>query len=259
MCALAGVPLLLLPVRQWNFPAVDAERYGFYFVAPAAFALAALAADARRSCARLALLLALACLAPTLHTTHALFTGPSGPDRGARLLLDGGAYRGWRTPRENQPFASLVRDELLRERRAPDEAVELLVAEYAWHTLHFALRPHRIYPVDVTKTAYTHAPGARVFYLLFCREVFAPGYTPANEPEANEALRARMRAPRLVRRRDDSRGNCLTERYEAGPQMSTGTRVRGISSARTSAGSYRCLRRPTPTARGGQRPRSGSA
>lgn len=216
-CALAGVPVLLLPVRQWNLPAVDAERYGFCFVAPAAFALAALACDARRTYARLALPLALACLAPTLRTARALYAGTAGPDRGAWLLLDGGAYRGWRTPRERRPFAELVRDELSRERRTPGEAVELLVADYAWHTLHFALRPHGIYPVDVTKIAYAHSPGARVFYLLFCREAFAPGYTPANEPAANEALRARMRAPRLVRRFDNPRGDCLAELYEGSP------------------------------------------
>ncbi|MDB4932386.1 MAG: Dolichyl-phosphate-mannose-protein mannosyltransferase, partial [Myxococcaceae bacterium] len=56
LVALIGLPLMLAPMRQWHMPSVDAERYGFALLAPAALLVASLAATRWRALAAAAVL-----------------------------------------------------------------------------------------------------------------------------------------------------------------------------------------------------------
>lgn len=83
--ALSALPLLLAPMRQWAHALVDAERYGFVLLAPAALLVASLAATRLRWIA-LAAVLALA-LGPTRRGALWFLRG-GGPDRGVFLDRD---------------------------------------------------------------------------------------------------------------------------------------------------------------------------
>lgn len=94
--AVVGLPLLLLPARTWWLPTIDAERYSFIVLAPAAlvFGCALQSAGRPRAAAGLVAVPVAAALAALIfHATHT-----SRPDCGL-YAQDGGGWRGVRALR----------------------------------------------------------------------------------------------------------------------------------------------------------------
>ena len=188
--ALVGTPLLLAPARTWNLPAVDADRYLFTLVAPLALALGLLAESPSRG-RRLAVVAALSLLsAQTLRWANDLLRG-GGRDRGAWLLADGGAYRGWRTPRERVALPVLIRREVDRLRGR--ERALVVVSDYAFHPQHFADAAGGARVVDVAKFPLPERAGWLHVFVRWSPGLFVEGYAPREWVDRDRALGALMR------------------------------------------------------------------
>lgn len=191
--ALVGLPLLLAPMRQWHMPAVDAERYGFVLLAPAALLVASLASTRWRPIA-LAAVLALA-LGPTRRAARWFLWG-GGPDRGVFLEHGGAGGRRWKVTARDEA----VVDQIIAAADALGGGgpVTVVTADYVFHPLYFANvgHGHRLAELDVAPLA--TLPGDRVLFVRWADGVFAPGFRPRADVLANEALTARMRAPDLT-------------------------------------------------------------
>ncbi|MEZ4406115.1 MAG: hypothetical protein R3A52_06550 [Polyangiales bacterium] len=189
--ALIGTPLLLAPARTWNLPAVDAERYLFTLVAPLALALGLLAESPSRG-RRLAVALSLALFtAQTVRGANDLLRG-GGRDRGAWLLSDGGAYRGWRTPREREALPVLIRREVDRIRGR--ERAVVVVSDYAFHPQHFVdATGGGARVIDVAKFPLPERPGWLHVFVRWSPGLFAEGYAPREWLDRDRALGALMR------------------------------------------------------------------
>ncbi len=193
--SLVALPLVLARGRAWHLPTIDAERYGFVLVAPFALLLGSLAQSRRRAESALAFA-ALACVlalgtAPLAYGSLAL----GGPDRGLDVRDDGGAYRGHR--------ASIERGEPLAEQvvaavraHALGSPALLVYRDYAFHPVGLAM--YRDDPAGVLRRARAVPAqlreGERVYALAWAPEAFAPEYAPRAFVEANDALRAMVRA-----------------------------------------------------------------
>lgn len=191
--ALLGLPLLLAPMRQWHMPSVDAERYGFALLAPAALLVASLAAT-RLRCIALAAVLALA-LGPTRRGALWFLRG-GGPDRGVFLDRDGAGGRRWKvTARDVAVVDQIIAEASALGGGAP---VTVVTADYVFHAIYFANRDrgHRI--VELNIAPLTLHPGDRVLFVRWSDGVFATTFWPRDDVSANAALTARMRAPDLI-------------------------------------------------------------
>jgi len=189
LVALIGAPVLLAPARPWNLPAIDAERYLFAVLAPFAIVLAGLAEDRARRVRWLAIAFVAYTIIPTVRIAHGLFAGGAA-DRGIYTLRGGGAYRGWRAPREHTAVAWLIRHEVLSHARG--QAATILVADYAFHPIHFVNALSGVPTTDVTKFPAPRRPGGHFYFVLWSEGLFAPEFHPTREAEANRALRRRM-------------------------------------------------------------------
>ncbi len=187
--ALVVTPVILAPARPWQLRAIDTERYLFALLGPFALLLGALAESPRRAVRLAAVALAAYFAVPTGRIAWGLARG-GGPDRGIYVLDGGGAYRGWRTPRELVAVPWLIQrevDQVMHGRTAT-----ILLTDYAFHTIHF-VNAETAYPtVDVTKFPPANRPGERFFFVLWDDALFAAGFQPAREVRANRALRERM-------------------------------------------------------------------
>ncbi len=187
--ACAGVPLLLVPARAWSMPVIDADRYGFALVAPVALAAGAMVSSRARLVA-LAYVAWLACV--TAGVAHHFARGGGG-DLGLFAARGGGRYRGWQAPRERRPLPDMIRDAALAEARG--EPLVIAYGDYAFHAVRFSLA------VRGNDAGLTHsfqrvaAPrGRRVLFVVWSDAAFAPGFEPASVPEANRALRERIKS-----------------------------------------------------------------
>jgi len=190
--ALVGLPLLLAPARPWNLPAIDAERYGFIVVAPFVLSLAALAERTDRARHLLPVALVATCLLPTLRGVWFFARGGSS-DRGAYTLAGGGGYRGWKVAREREALSVLLRRELDGLRAGAPAT--FVVADYAFHPLHFVNAEGGVPTVDVTKFPLPVRPGELHGFVRWSDGLFAPGFTPRAAREDNERLTALLRSP----------------------------------------------------------------
>lgn len=220
---LVGMPVLLAPARPWQLPAIDADRYLFILLVPFAFLLGALAEGGLRRERVAAWLFALYLFVPTARIGGSFLWG-GGQDRGIYTLQGGGGYRGWRTPRELRPAATLLREEALRV--AAGEPATILVTDYAFHPLHFVNAERGFPTVDVFKFPAPDRPGGRFFFVLWSEGLFAPGYHPRRDVDWSNTLRARMHAQfeqvSLVRRFVQPDGTPLFELW-TGRQPSRAT------------------------------------
>ena len=213
--ALVGLPLLLAPMRQWHMPSVDAERYGFVLLAPAALLVASLAATRLRWIA-LAAALALA-LGPTRRGAVWFLRG-GGPDRGVFLDRDGAGGRRWKVT----ALDVAVVDQIIAEASALDGGarVTVVTADYVLHPIYFANAAHGHRIVELNLAPLSPRPGERMLFVRWSDGVFARGFWPRADVLANEALTARMRAPdltglRLVRALRQPDGEALIELWTA--------------------------------------------
>jgi hypothetical protein len=196
--ALVGMPLLLAPARPWNLPAVDAERYVFAVLAPFALVLGALAEKGTRAWAAALGFAGYLLVSPTARVAYGLLAG-GGMDHGYYLLRGGGGFRGWKSAQERVALPWLIQREV--DRVARRQPATILVADYAFHTLHFANAETPYPTVDVAKFPVPSRPGTRFFFVLWSEGIFAPGFDPAQVVDWNARLRARMLAEfREVRR-----------------------------------------------------------
>ena len=190
--ALVGLPLLLAPARPWNLPGVDAERYGFIVVAPFALALGALAERATAARHLAAAALVVAALVPTARGVWFFARGGS-TDRGSYTLAGGGGYRGWKVAREREALPVLIRREVDRARAG--RPATIVVADYAFHPLHFVNAGGGSPTVDITKFPLPERPGELHVFVRWSEGLLAPGFTPRDPVDGNERLVALLRSP----------------------------------------------------------------
>ncbi len=213
--ALVGLPLLLAPMRQWHMPAVDAERYGFVLLAPAALLVASLAATRLRWIA-LAAVVALA-LGPTRRGAEWFLYG-GGPDRGVFLDHDGAGGRRWKvTARDVSVVDQIIAEASSLDGGAP---VTVVTADYVFHAIYFANAAHGHRVVELNLAPLSLRSGERLLFVRWADGLFAPGFWPRTDVLANEALTARMRAPdltelRRVRTLRQPDGEALVELWTA--------------------------------------------
>jgi hypothetical protein len=196
--ALLGLPLLLAPARPWNLPAIDAERYGFIVVAPFALALGALAERVNTARHLAAVALVVTALLPTARGVWFFARGGS-PDRGFYTLAGGGGYRGWKVAREHVALPTLIRGEVERARGA--RPATLVVADYAFHPLHFVNAAGGSPTVDLMKFPLPERPGELHVFLRWSDGLFAPGFTPRDWIDGNERLTALLHSATFVGQR----------------------------------------------------------
>ncbi len=212
LVALVVTPLILAPARPWQLRAIDSERYLFALLAPAALLLGALAESPRRVVRIAVIATCVYFTVPTSRIAYGLAAG-GGPDRGIYVLDGGGAYRGWRTPRELVAVPWLIQREV--EALMHGQRATIFVADYAFHPIHFVNAETNYPTVDVTKFEPAHRPGERTFFVIWDEALFAPGYRPTRDITWNRALRARMNsgfdAVRMVRRFVQPNGSPLFE------------------------------------------------
>lgn len=210
--SLVGLPVLLAPARTWNLPAIDAERYLFTVLAPFFIVMGAAAERGRRRWLTTLGIAGYLLFGPTARAAHAFIAG-GGPDSGAYLLLGGRGYRGWKVTRERRAVPWLIQQEVDRvARRTP---ATILVADYAFHPVHFA-NVETPYPtVDIAKFPMPSRPGERFFFVLWSDGLLAPGFSPSWVVEWNRRLRREMHQKfeqvRLVRRFVQPDGSPLFE------------------------------------------------
>jgi len=190
--ALVGLPLLLAPARPWNLPGVDAERYGFVVVAPFALALGALAERVTAARHLAAVALVVTALLPTARGVWFFARGGSA-DRGSYTLAGGGGYRGWKVARERVSLPVLIRREVDRARAG--RPATIVVADYAFHPLHFVNVEGGSPTVDVTKFPLPERPRELHVFVRWSEGLFAPGFTPRDSIDGNERLTALLRSP----------------------------------------------------------------
>ncbi len=212
---LLGLPLLLAPMRQWNLPSVDSERYGFVLLAPAAMLAASLASGRARALATVAVL-GLA-LGPTARAARWFLHG-GGPDHGLFTADGGGSGRRWKVTPVDVP----VVEQILRAADAIGDGrpVTVYSADYVFHPLYFAnaSRPHRL--VEPAVRPLMLQPGEPVLFVRWADAVFAPDAHLAADLAAQRDLTARMHAPdveglRLLRTLRQPDGEDLVELWVA--------------------------------------------
>ena len=213
--ALVGLPLLLAPMRQWHMPSVDAERYGFVLLAPAALLVASLAATRLRWIA-LAAVAALA-LGPTRRGAEWFLHG-GGPDRGVFLDHDGAGGRRWKvTARDVSVVDQIIAEASSLDGGAP---VTVVTADYVFHAIYFANAAHGHRVVELNLAPLSTHSGEPLLFVRWADGVFARSFWPRTDALANEALTRRMRAPdltelRLVRTLRQPDGEALVELWSA--------------------------------------------
>ncbi|MBI5518072.1 MAG: glycosyltransferase family 39 protein [Deltaproteobacteria bacterium] len=190
-----GLAVLLAPLRQWHLPSVDAERYGFVVLGPAALVFAL--ASERVNAVWGALCVALAAQG-SLRAAR-FFAGGGSPDRGVFTALGGGGSRRWKVCQEHEALPGLLVEAAWAA--AGRRPAVLVVADYVFHPLHFANRHRHHTLVDASWQAIPEGGGTYVF-VLWSPGVFAPGFAPRAMPEANARLRLELeRGPWRDRRR----------------------------------------------------------
>jgi hypothetical protein len=216
--ALVGMPAVLAPVRNWNLPAADAQRYLFAVLAPFVLLVGALAEGARGRWVAGALALYLLAV-PTARAAHFFLAGGS-TDHGAYTLLGGGGYRGWKVARQRAPLPELIHDEV--DRLAGARPAMIVMADYAFHPLHFAnlARHGNHWPHDVAKAPLPVQHGWLHVFVLWSDGVFGRGFHPRDWVRLNDQLRARMHSDdytglRFVRRFVQPDGEPLLELWAA--------------------------------------------
>jgi hypothetical protein len=192
--AFVGLPLVLAPARPWNLPAIDAERYGFVVLAPFALCLGALAERSRRARIVVAGALLLFAATPTARLGE-YFVHRGSPDRGFYTLAGGGGYRGWKITREPVALPVLLRREVDRVRGS--EPAQIVVADYAFHPLHFVNAEGGSPTTDILKFSLTPRPGVLHAFVLWSDGLFAPGFAPRDSIDGNAQLGALMRSSRF--------------------------------------------------------------
>ena len=193
--ALVGLPLLLAPARPWNLPGVDAERYGFIVVAPFALALGSLAERGTVARHLAVVALVVSALLPTARGVWFFARGGS-PDRGSYTLAGGGGYRGWKVAREREALPVLIRREVDRARAG--RPATIVVADYAFHPLHFVNAEGGSPTVDVTKFPLPERPGELHVFVRWSAGLLAPGFTPRDPVDGDERLAALLRSPEFA-------------------------------------------------------------
>lgn len=183
--ALVGLPVLLAPARSWNLPAVDAERYLFTVVSPLFFAVALLA-ERRATVHRFFVCFSLSLWVFNTARGAGDFLYGGGADRGEWLLRDGGAYRGWRMPREREALPVLVRREVERVRGRGRALV--VVSDYAFHPLHFTDADGGATVVDIAKFPLPERPGWTHVFVRWSPGLFAENFTPTAWLDRDRAL-----------------------------------------------------------------------
>jgi hypothetical protein len=194
LTAILGLALALAPLRQWHLPSVDAERYGFVVLGPAAL-LVALASE------RIDTVWGVLCVAISAQGSGraaCFFARGGSPDTGVYTALGGGGGRRWKVSKVPQALPELLVEEAWRA--AGGRPATVLVADYVFHPLHFANRHRGHTLVDVSFQAVPDGPGTYVF-VLWSPGLFAPGFSPREMPEANARLRALLERGRFARRR----------------------------------------------------------
>ncbi len=190
--ALVGLPLLLAPMRQWHMPSVDAERYGFVLIAPAALLVASLAGSRLRWVA-VAAVAALA-LGPTRRGAEWFCRG-GGPDRGLFLTRDGAGGRRWKVTAHD----IAVVDQIIAtaDTLGVGARVTVVTADYVFHPIYFANIGHGHRLIEINGTPLPLRSGERLLFVRWSDGVFAPTFWPRADVIANDALTARMHAPDL--------------------------------------------------------------
>ena len=213
--ALVGLPLLLAPMRQWHMPSVDAERYGFVLLAPAALLVASLAGGRLRLVA-VAAVAALA-LGPTRRGAEWFWRG-GGPDRGVFLTRNGAGGRRWKvTARDVAVVDQIIAAADALGAGAP---VTVVTADYVFHPIYFANIGHGHRLVELNGMPLALRAGDRVLFVRWSDGVFAPTFWPRADVIANDALTARMHAPdlrglRLARTLRQPDGEALVDLWSA--------------------------------------------
>jgi hypothetical protein len=216
--AAAGLPLILAPARTWNLAAVNSERYVFALIAPFAMVLGALANDesARRRLPAIAFVVYLA-IGPSVRMAREFVAGGT-RDRGDYLLTGGGGHRGWKVARERIATPWLIEREVARV--AAGTPATILVADYAFHPLHFASAETPYPTVDVFKFGMPTSPGRRFFFVLWSPGLLAPEFSPRDVVDANARLWRSLRSEAFtqsqrVRRFEQPNGLPLFEVWTA--------------------------------------------
>lgn len=218
--ALVGMPLMLLPARQWHLGAVDAERYLFALLIPAVLALGALAERGVRgrvvAWAACAYLLAV----PTARSARFFLYG-GGPDYGLPVQSGGGAGRRWKVTTEREALPVLMRREAERASREAGARAVFVINDYTLHPLYFA-NVGDGYEVLQPRGDGTLAPrpGMLHVFVRWSEGVFAPGFDPQYMVRDNERLAELMRGPgfepaRLLKRYTQPNGAPLLELWAA--------------------------------------------
>lgn len=214
--AVVVTPLLLAPARPWNLPAIDTDRYLFVVIAPFALCLAALAETARWRHIAMAATLYLGCV-PTARGLW-YFARGGGPDRGFYTAAGGGGARGWKVARERRALGEMIRDEVERARQG--EPAQVVMADYAFHPLHFFHVPVHVPCVNVAMYPLSPRPGVLHVFVVWSPGVFAPGFWPRDAVDDNARLVALMRSdvfepPRRLRVFTQPDGAALVEVWAA--------------------------------------------
>ncbi len=190
--ALCLLPLLLAPVRPWNLPAIDSERYLWVLLAPVCTAVATLTETPRWRW--LPWLLAAYLLSVPTARCAWFFSRRGGPDLGFYTLAHGGGARGWKVSEDREVLPLAIVDAVDADRRL--RPATLVMADYAWNPLYaFASRRPGLRVVDLSKYPLTLSPGDRHYFLLWSAGLLSPDHFPPEPTRENRHLGETMRSP----------------------------------------------------------------